>query len=1320
MTDIDYIFPSTQKTLTFSIEGAVTDEWEATLEYTTLIVDQVSYDRAEFPFFDNSTIIGYYESVGSRIENSTGSITIPANMYGGKILPASDRYVPITVVNIKWTNIASTASTYSQNIAYIQQWEPGVIIGDPRDDVLFEPIESIPSTLTLTAPARIVQGDTLVLTATTDIPIDIGDDNPCSFYYLNGTTPVLLGTSLFSNATKTAIFNYNTTGVPFETYEIYAEFGGRREYGRTRSNTIEVEILEGVPLIVTTSSFTPSREIYFPGNVQYSLRVIPDPSFPPSGVLVANPVTIQTIDGFIPFTSSTFFTGNFSNGIATGTFSVLSSMIDTALAHTGTNWTITTSTQNTTTYTATIFVTNTETVRTAWGYQTLGQYAKGSTSTNIQVGTSTIRTVLADPFPIIITQNNTTTLQEESFTVTVVSTSRPYLNNISIIAVDQVSGNTSTIFNANNSGTSIFTATISTLSTGTYTLYATYPGDIGNNIYWANQAAISNTLIHTVRSGNDLGARFVFYSTTDLDILRVWATTSTTLTQTVSFYNSATIIGTSTWSRQLINYNIPSTTIATTATSGNSISFANNFTGDRYFNINPARNRLGYGWTSPNNDNNDDLTILAGQQTYGWSPVSPNVYNKSADLPSPVLNNRYRLFKYYDGTNYNLEETTSTKGANIADPVQFGVDWNIKIRGYEQFNLNQPFINTNTTFYNYIESRFGYAAMVEYLQEISSLDGSPLKLNNIVLNDRPPSSGTFSGPGPVQIVKRALYDVYRVDTIGDSRGYNVIGIDANSGFVRNSVSESNPTRLYFIGANNIERYIDLVEYIGETEWDKPIETEGQKVPTTRFIPGTWPPQFETTTDPRSKVKVFLYRFTPTIPQTNTVFRTGYEQNRIIDLIPNNNWLARPLPTFPNDWLTDEIGGYLGRIDYYRDANFTGAEYTQNLRSVLPQAAADCNFINARIDYKEYGKKVWISANASDPDENDKAAFYNDWYNAFTIPTSNVYTTTTFTTTYITVTSNELQNATLTFAKNTINNPALLTARWPGTRYLDPIFGKFNPFNINCGSPADSVILSAYEIDSNGTRIPTSKVFSTNYINIVANIYTNFVDILPAYGDITLINADTNEELFTQELTNNEAVFNVNANDLTDLTTGLFINFKVRYNNPGFEDMFSNIINLQVIRSLYTDGEFEYINNNTDSKIIYEHISTASIHVNDLRFNGNINFLLPIFLDNSYPIAGQYPTLFLSIRRDFGTWETSRLFSDVQYIFKDSTNNTPYIQTRVANNNYFTPADVRITGVRVIGNLTAWNGSNINFQSPGLAVANGSKAFYQISITDNLP
>ena len=103
---IEQIFPSTQKTFAYNFGQNITG-WTFLIDYQTIIVDTIYFDRSGNPSFDNSNVIGYFpkQVVSSPyapqvVNASTGAVNIfiPGNMYTGPIIPDARQDVPVTVV----------------------------------------------------------------------------------------------------------------------------------------------------------------------------------------------------------------------------------------------------------------------------------------------------------------------------------------------------------------------------------------------------------------------------------------------------------------------------------------------------------------------------------------------------------------------------------------------------------------------------------------------------------------------------------------------------------------------------------------------------------------------------------------------------------------------------------------------------------------------------------------------------------------------------------------------------------------------------------------------------------------------------------------------------------------------------------------------------------------------------------------------------------------------------------------------------------------------------------------------------------------------
>lgn len=137
---VEQIFPSTKRTYNYNFNTNITG-WSWAIDYQTLVVNPVAYDRNGVPNFSNSLVIGYFpkaevtvdSSVLNVINAATGlvNITIPGNMYTGALIPDARKNVPITIVGITWTTADTPTQVNSHRWAFIQCYEPDVAIGNP-------------------------------------------------------------------------------------------------------------------------------------------------------------------------------------------------------------------------------------------------------------------------------------------------------------------------------------------------------------------------------------------------------------------------------------------------------------------------------------------------------------------------------------------------------------------------------------------------------------------------------------------------------------------------------------------------------------------------------------------------------------------------------------------------------------------------------------------------------------------------------------------------------------------------------------------------------------------------------------------------------------------------------------------------------------------------------------------------------------------------------------------------------------------------------------------------------------------------------------
>jgi hypothetical protein len=1286
VTDIGNTFPSTQQKFTFTVEGGATATWTASVDAKTLIVDQVSYNRFDNrPDFSNSQVIGYFEGITTGSQTTTGVIYLPGGVYAGPILPGGNVYVPVTIYNITWTD---GTETFSHQLGFVQNWEPGVEIGNPADSFDFEPIDPLPSTLTLTNSSgldRIIFEDTLFLIAETDIPIELGTQNAVKFFKIVDGEEVLLGQSFFVG--QRALFVIDSDpNLPIGEYQFVAKNGGRRQYGRQTSNVLDIDVLEGIPLLVLRSEFVPDKEYYFPGDsVEHTLEVYPDPAFTATGFAVTSTTTVRLIDGFPPNTSYLVEEDHFDNGVNTSTFVTSATMVDTAINYlnTFTNFSYISSSTSPTQFTATILVWNTETVRTNWGSQPEAKYGRGSFSDFIQVANTTTITVTATAFPIVIIQDKDNTIFDESFDVTVSTPNVNYYNSLTIFAV---SGTTVlSLVDFNNSPDGVFTATISNLNTtGTWSLFASYPGDTGLSLFNANLASTSNTLTHRVRSGNELFPTpvFTYWNSGTSTYLNLWATTSTTLTNEVSFYEGDTLLGTANWQRLSITTASTVTTVVREGGISLSGSFDRNFDAfriiyDAFDEWNVDRGPQ-VGWSSSVGANDDDLLAL------GFVGGSGGLTPVGGYFPTAISVNSSRCFKFYDGTNYNLAAVTGTNVEEIADLIQRDTQF-------------------KTTF-------------------VRRIPASEVQANGLGTPSNPvPPSAVSTPQNPVLV---DVYDIYKEDTIGDNRGYNVIALDASSFTGDPIVSPSNPLRLFFrapiwrnpnpitsIGERTTNtptktRHIDLVEYIGEVTWEKPYQNEEEA----------------SGSEPRTPITVKLFRFTPTIPQANnpganTKFR-NYE-----------NWIEAadqlPDPDVRGDnqvygWSTQlAFNDQSGAIAVYGpvSSNQTRQQKIDDYRLTRPVPPWDTNepisFYNnlgvvqpnaykrygvpgsnqAVSQWQKYGIKSWTSRNPNDPVENDLALFYNEWYATFVGGTRVALRRTSAdvainepflefkaeystSTTFITTEYNT-QTATLVLPQGTISTVTNLRAVWTGTQFLPLEFGKFLPVEVSISNPAKFDITLTDKTNSGYESGSSTLIFNETSSTVLWDTNPGFVNIemytdpyqypiALTTGSLVLVNNGTSATI-TATTISTSTKLQLFATDIAGAGPGGFIPVRFAFTNTEFTMPSLETENVQVSKGNYSwqnfvteaafigGGGSEQVGPFLAATTNKSNFGNPSSGIGQL--SGGIDLLLPFFNRGLYPepqrISGIGPLLWLTSDGYTDRYrETSTFLIQLSYQYDD--------------------------------------------------------------------
>lgn len=133
-------FPSSQKTVVYDFGQNITG-WTFKLDYQTVVVDTISYDRnTGAPNFASSSIIGTFPggvastaTYVSVLSSSSGTVavTLPGGLYTGPIIPDARSHTPITIFGFTWTSNATPPQIDTHRWALLQSYEPGVTPGDP-------------------------------------------------------------------------------------------------------------------------------------------------------------------------------------------------------------------------------------------------------------------------------------------------------------------------------------------------------------------------------------------------------------------------------------------------------------------------------------------------------------------------------------------------------------------------------------------------------------------------------------------------------------------------------------------------------------------------------------------------------------------------------------------------------------------------------------------------------------------------------------------------------------------------------------------------------------------------------------------------------------------------------------------------------------------------------------------------------------------------------------------------------------------------------------------------------------------------------------
>jgi len=140
------LFPSNQKSYTYSFGGANIAGYSWQLDYQSVLLNTVTYDRTTGdPNFADTSVTGYFDNLTTITQPdaninvtdaATGTviITIPDDRYTGKLLPNARANVVMTVLSVQWTTDDSPSQTELHRWAILERWEPEVTPGDPATE----------------------------------------------------------------------------------------------------------------------------------------------------------------------------------------------------------------------------------------------------------------------------------------------------------------------------------------------------------------------------------------------------------------------------------------------------------------------------------------------------------------------------------------------------------------------------------------------------------------------------------------------------------------------------------------------------------------------------------------------------------------------------------------------------------------------------------------------------------------------------------------------------------------------------------------------------------------------------------------------------------------------------------------------------------------------------------------------------------------------------------------------------------------------------------------------------------------------------------
>lgn len=135
--DVIEHFPSEQYTLPYSFNNLGTEGYTATIHYQSFIVDRFTYTQARIPDFSQSLIKGYFPAK-TISQPSTSTLQLPKDMYVYPMYPERLVDTPVTLVSYRFYK---GTERFTRQLLLIENWEPGMPIGNPADDPDYIPID---------------------------------------------------------------------------------------------------------------------------------------------------------------------------------------------------------------------------------------------------------------------------------------------------------------------------------------------------------------------------------------------------------------------------------------------------------------------------------------------------------------------------------------------------------------------------------------------------------------------------------------------------------------------------------------------------------------------------------------------------------------------------------------------------------------------------------------------------------------------------------------------------------------------------------------------------------------------------------------------------------------------------------------------------------------------------------------------------------------------------------------------------------------------------------------------------------------------------